>query len=252
MAAIVIGLIGWLKKPDLVLSYLKVLAWPLTLLCVTWWLREPIHAKLKDLLRLDVGVASMDFAQVRAEELSASVQSDLETLTEQPRERGEALEVVPVPPNRRAQSVSEDMEQTAAGDVSTSHESRELADRELESERRRATERLVKKVAKWGYDMGKNDTELPMPTIIWHSDGRPELLFSPVAHSSTAPQSRTFGDRERIRNLESEVRRLTEEYHKLNNSLNSAVKFGSAPAKKAELDEARGKLRQIYPESGVL
>ncbi|MBQ0897242.1 hypothetical protein KBX37_29935 [Micromonospora sp. U56] len=240
---IIIGLIAWLRKPGLVLDYLKVLAWPLALLAAMWWMKEPIHAKLRDLLRLDVGVASAEFAQARAEELSASVQEDLQTLAEpDDRERspdlvteqaGELRGPVPDVPQPRATDGAPAIDQDA-----------------LELDRRHATERLIKKVATWGYDMGKNGGELPTPRVVW-SDGRPELMFEPQVQNLSVPRYRTFGDRERIRNLEAEVRRLQDECSQLKYSARSTGPFEKM-AKEDQLKLARDRLRMVYPESGLL
>jgi hypothetical protein len=96
----------------LVLDYLQVLAWPLVVVGVAIWLREPVRDKVRALLRLNALGASMEFQQDRTRRLEEELADSFEQLGA----LGEDDSAVLVPDSGQTSTDSSSERQTSDGE----------------------------------------------------------------------------------------------------------------------------------------
>ena len=180
-----------LPEPALTLEYLKVLVWPTVVGVFLYWAREPLRAKVEQLLSFGAFGAEARFAAT--ESLQASVTDAVATVLES------------TGSNQHDDSVSEHLADSPDGDKAAEPEpegppeaetrnesgperpellSKRLRNQAIERRLRRmqeqgAIESIMRESAAWGFQMAQLGFKtVPVPIVEWTDDGRPIIKYA--------------------------------------------------------------------------
>ncbi len=243
VVTILIGLF-WIGDTDTVLEYLKVLLWPCVVGGSVWILREPLRRKLGQLTGFSAAGAAATFEGEKA------ATADLEQGVNQAvNDLG-----VDIAPEAVTNEPSGDATEYPSVMLDEDHATQpaEAAPRTPpdDQRQRQAITQLIQKGAEWGFEMARlGHPRLPVTQVAWNDDGNLTLAWDysepAVSYRGTgAWKARSPHRSERIANLEDEVRRLEKERW--------ADPLLRNPGILTQIEEAKKKLRSVYPQSGLL
>lgn len=199
---------------QLLLDYVRAMVWPFVVIGVLWWLREPLRAKLADLLEVTTSIASARFASQEAanRDLEGDIAEASDVLLgtiDGGRADSSFPDAEPELPLAPATKATTDAgPEVPAGNA-------EMNERMREGARRLAMERVIRESAGWGYDMATlGFKSRPVPEIIWDDQGRPQILYArgqteeEEREQYLSPILRARPVTEQVRRLEEEIRQL--------------------------------------------
>ena len=207
---------------QLFLDYLKVLVWPIALLCVAVLFREVLGEKFRQLARLDVPGARVDFRESAARELGDSLHEDLETLSG-------------FPEVKSAPSVNDSREETVVDTEQRDKDSTVAADAPVEAQanqasptaappeaskarelQRESVESIIQKSADWGYRLGRSGSPQAVPDIEWSSDGSWQIATDiPRNKAGSVVRSSSTDTLRSIVELEKEIKAIEKRKHSM-------------------------------------
>jgi hypothetical protein len=229
----------------LFLAYAKALIWPLVVLVVLWWLRDPIRTKAAQLLEIQgAGMAARFAAEEKTEQFSEDVVADVAALASDDVESEERQG----PPPPTADPAPSDAKEPPLAQMESPGPDPSGT---REQERRRRIERLMDETAAWGWEMAALGFKSPPKPVVTWGDGEnvPTIryarggitdqsvgLWRQAAAAIEAPIKR----RERIDKLEKELKTAL---GKGRVATDMARRFGL----RSEVDVLKSALRSIDP-----
>jgi hypothetical protein len=257
MTGSIASLNWWLGDHALVLSYVKVLVWPVALMSAVIWLRDPIRQKIGELTKASFGPGSVDFQQqVASDHLTADLKRPVSVLdsnaalalaTPEVEVEGDAslapnepadvkLEVPLIGPNLAL--APDDLSRESERPVS-------------EAARRGAIEKIIRDSAGWGWDMaGIGFKSRPLPVIEWTSDGSPRILYG--EGKSGRPGWTLVSGRhgaEYGRRLEREIKEIESQLNSPQRMTSLEKLTGADQVLADRLAEMKARLREVDPNS---
>lgn len=225
----------WLGDHALVLSYVKVLVWPVALVTAVVWLQEPIRRKIGDIATATLGPGSVTFREQRSNEtLTEDLKSPVSLLNPAP-----DLSIAPEEATPQGRAVLADDALKIEDQTAT------------EAARREAIEKIIRDSAGWGWDMaGIGFKGRPTPNIEWTSDGSPRILYgesATVGHHWPNVSGRNQG--EYARRLEQEIRTVEDEIQSPMRMTQFDRLTGKDKMQALRLADLKARLREADPNS---
>lgn len=260
-------LLAWaIDDKKLLLEYIKAVIWPLVVVVVLWWLRVPIREKVKDVLKLSVGAASVEFAEQAEQGVNTALTDDIRAAAQvlvdkAPDHAPPDQTVIPesVPSSSAVgtpEIVSKSARDQGVGSETQGVEpDRRVAD---EAARRKAIEKIIRDSAGWGWDMAQLGTfkSRPAPVIEWSDDGLPLIVYGEgqrrTGLASLVARDPVVDRTERVQRLEKAIRDLQEEIDRP--AMSSIAALGSIygdpkEPKRKQLQRFKDQLLKIDPNS---